>query len=143
MRTTFFLILLIATFCKTGKFLSTSNDGSPLTFTIIEENICQITRYQAKPDSIIPGDSLEFKMQFSALQEIYIKELFLDTLNNGVSLYTDSFAIDKTYAIGEKDVVGFTVGIPAFCPSGSWDIYLYLKDGDGNNAAILLAHFDV
>ena len=102
MRTTLFLILLVATFSKTGKFLSASNDGSPLTFTIIEENTCQITRYQAKPDSIIPGDSLEFKMQFSALQEIYIKELFLDTLNNGVSLYTDSFAIDKTYATGEK-----------------------------------------
>ena len=143
MRTTFFLILLIATFCKTGKFLSTSNDGSPLTFTIIEENICQITRYQAKPDSIIPGDSIEFKMQFTASENVKIKELYLDTLNNGVSLFTDHVAISKDYATGEKDVVGYTAVIPSFCPSGSWDIYLYLKDTDGNTAATLLIHFDI
>ena len=62
MRTTLFVILLVATLSKTTKFLGTSNEGSPITFTIVEENTCQITRYQAKPDSIIPGDSIEFKM---------------------------------------------------------------------------------
>ena len=82
-------------------------------------------------------------MQFSALQNVNIKELYLDTLNNGVSLFTDHVAVSKNYATGEKDIVGYTAGIPSFCPSGSWDIYLYLIDEDGNKAATLLAHFDV
>ena len=143
MRTTLFLILLVATLSKTGKFLSQSNDGSPITFTVVEENTCQITRYQAKPDSVVPGSSNEFKMQFSPLQDIYIKELYLDTQNNGVSLFTDHVAIGKSYTTGEKDVVGYSATIPSFCPAGSWDIYLYLIDGDGNTAATLLVHFDV
>ena len=143
MRTTLFVILLVATLSKTTKFLGTSNEGSPITFTVVEENTCQITRYQAKPDSIIPGDSIEFKMQISALQNVNIKELYLDTLNNGVSLFTDHVAVSKNYATGEKDIVGYTAAIPSFCPSGSWDIYLYLIDEDGNKAATLLAHFDV
>ena len=143
MRTTLFLILFVAALSKTGKFLSNSNEGSPITFSVVEENSCKITRYQAKPDSIIPGDSIEFKMQFTASENVKIKELYLDTLNNGVSLFTDHVAISKDYATGEKDVVGYTAAIPSFCPSGSWDIYLYLKDEDGNIAATLLAHFDV
>ena len=143
MRTTLFLILLVATFSKTGKFLSQSNDGSPITFTVVEENTCQITRYQAKPDSVVPGESNEFKMQFSALKDIYIKEVFLDTQNNGVSLFTDHVEVAKNYATGEKDVVGYSATIPSFCPSGSWDIYLHIKDGDGNTAATLLVHFDI
>ena len=143
MRTTLFLILFVAALSKTGKFLSNSNEGSPITFSVVEENSCKITRYQAKPDSIIPGDSIEFKMQFTASENVKIKELYLDTLNNGVSLFTDHVAISKDYATGEKDVVGYTAAIPSFCPSGSWDIYLYLKDEDGNTAATLLAHFDV
>ena len=82
-------------------------------------------------------------MQISALQNVNIKELYLDTLNNGVSLFTDHVAVSKNYATGEKDIVGYTAAIPSFCPSGSWDIYLYLIDEDGNKAATLLAHFDV
>ena len=143
MRTTLFLILFIAALSKTGKFLSKSNGGSPITFTVVEENSCKITRYQAKPDSIIPGDNIEFKMQFTASENVNIKELYLDTLNNGVSLFTDHVAVGKNYATGEKDVVGYSATIPSFCPSGSWDIYLYLKDGDGNTAATLLVHFDI
>ena len=144
MRTTLFLILLVATFSKTAKFLSKSNDeGSPITFTIIEENTCQITRYQAKPEAIIPGGSIEFKMQFTALEDIDIKELNLVTENNGVVLFTDNTPISKSYNSGEKDVTGYTTVIPSFCPAGSWDIYLYIKDVDGNNACTLLAHFDV
>lgn len=142
MKYTIFAILLIACFCNKAKFLQKFGDGAPITFTIVEENSCQITRYQAKPDSIIPGDSIEFKMQFSALQSINIKELYLDTLNNGVSLFTDHVPINKPYSTGDKDVVGYTAAIPSFCPPGSWDIMLYLKDEDGNNAAILKAHFD-
>ena len=143
MRTTLFVILFVAALSKTGKFLSSSNEGSPITFTVVEENSCKITRYQAKPDTVVPGDSNEFKMQFSALENVNIQELYLDTKNNGVSLFTDHVAISKNYATGEKDVVGYTAAIPSFCPSGSWDIYLYLKDEDGNTAATLLAHFDV
>ena len=143
MRTTLFLILFVAALSKTGKFLSSSNDGSPITFSVVEENSCKITRYQAKPDTVVPGESNEFKMQFTAAEDVYIKEVYLDTLNNGVSLFTDHVAVEKSYATGEKDVVGYSATIPSFCPSGSWDIYLYLKDGDGNTAATLLVHFDI
>ena len=143
MRTALFLILLVAALSKNGKFLSKLNDGVPITFTVVEENSCKITRYQAKPDSVVPGESNEFKMQFTASQDVYIKEVFLDTLNNGVSLFTDHVAVAKNYATGEKDVVGYTATVPSFCPSGSWDIYLYVKDGDDNTAATLKIHFDI
>ena len=144
MKTTLFIILLVVTFSKTGKFLNKSNaEGVPIIFSVIEENTCQITRYQAKPDTVVPGESNEFKMQFVALENVNIVELYLDTQNNGVSLFTDHVDISKSYTTGEKDVVGYSAVIPSFCPSGSWDIYLYLKDSDGNTAATLLVHFDI
>lgn len=118
-------------------------EGAPISFEIVEENSCSITRYQAKPEAIVPGGSIEFKMQYQALQAVNIASLDLDVLNNGVSLFTDKVAINKSYAESEKDVTGYTAAIPSFCPAGSWDIMLYLKDDAGSNAAILKAHFDI
>lgn len=138
MRGLISILLVLAISCK---FLP-AND-SPIVFTILEENSSQITRYQAKPESIVPGGSIEFKMQYQALETVTIASLDLDVQNNGVSLFTDKVTINKEYEEGEKDVAGYTAAIPSFCPPGSWDIYLYLKDSNGKNSAVLLAHFDM
>ena len=119
------------------------NEGAPLIFTIVEENTAKITNYKAKPDSIIPGENLEFKMQFQATTDVYVSKLFLNTFNNGVSLFTDTVPIEKSYSTGDKDVAGYSPTIPSFCPPGSWDIYLILKDDSDNNVSTPLAHFDI
>jgi len=135
--------LLLITFSFGSKFLGKTNDGAPITFTILEENTAKITNYKANPASIIPGESVEFKMQFQATTDVTISKLFLDTISDGVSLFTDNVIIGKTYSEGDKDVTGYSATIPSFCPPGSWDIYLYLKDDSDNNAAILKCHFDI
>ena len=135
--------LLLITFTFGAKFLGEKNDGAPITFTILEENTAKITNYKATPTSIIPGESVQFKMQFQATTDVTISKLFLDTLSDGVSLFTDNVIIGKTYSEGDKDVSGYSATIPSFCPPGSWDILLYLKDDSDNNAAVLKCHFDI
>ena len=138
------LALLLITFVFGAKFLEEKkNDGYPITFEILEENSAKITNYKANPTSIIPGGNIEFKMQYQATQHLTIQKLFLDTVADGVSLFTDNVPIGKTYEEGDKDVTGYSASIPSFCPPGSWDIFLYLKDDQDKNAAILKAHFDI
>ena len=135
-----FISVLLITFCLNSKNLRSKND-SPIIFTIIEENTAKITNYKATPASIVPGESIQFKMQYQATQTITISKLFLETKNDGVVLFTDTVTIGKTYSEGDKDVTGYSATIPSFCPPGSWDIFLYLKDDSDNNVAILKAHF--
>ena len=137
-----FISVLLITFCLNSKNLRSKND-SPIIFTIIEENTAKITNYKATPASIVPGESIQFKMQYQATQTITISKLFLETKNDGVVLFTDTVTIGKTYSEGDKDVTGYSATIPSFCPPGSWDIFLYLKDDSDNNVAILKAHFDI
>ena len=137
-----FITLLLITFCFNSKNLRSKND-SPIIFTIIEENTAKITNYKATPASIVPGESIQFKMQYQATQTITISKLFLETKNNDVVLFTDTVTIGKTYSEGDKDVTGYSATIPSFCPPGSWDIFLYLKDDSDKNVAILKAHFDI
>ena len=137
-----FITLLLITFCFNSKNLRSKND-SPIIFTIIEENTAKITNYKATPASIVPGESIQFKMQYQATKTITISKLFLETKNNDVVLFTDTVTIGKTYSEGDKDVTGYSATIPSFCPPGSWDIFLYLKDDSDNNVAILKAHFDI
>ena len=137
-----FISVLLITFCLNSKNLRSKND-SPIIFTIIEENTAKITNYKATPASIVPGESIQFKMQYQATQTITISKLFLETKNDGVVLFTDTVTIGKTYPEGDKDVTGYSATIPSFCPPGSWDIFLYLKDDSDNNVAILKAHFDI
>ena len=103
----------------------------------------QITNYKATPASIVPGESIQMKMQYQATQTVTITKLFLETKNNGVVLFTYTVTIGKTYSEGDKDVTGYSATIPSFCPPGSWDIFLYLKDDSDGNVAILKAHFDI
>lgn len=137
------IAILLITLSFSSKHLRNKNDGAPLTFTILEENTAKITNYKVKPDSIILGESIEFKMQFQATTTVTVAKLFLDTVADGVSLFTDTVNIGKTYQEGDKDVTGYTATIPSFCPPGSWNIYLTLKDDKDNNVASLLAHFDI
>ena len=137
-----FITLLLITFCFNSKNLRSKND-SPIIFTIIEENTAKITNYKATPASIVPGESIQFKMQYQATKTITISKLFLETKNNDVVLFTDTVTIGKTYSEGDKDVTGYSATIPSFCPPGSWDIFLYLKDDSDKNVAILKAHFDI
>ena len=137
-----FISVLLITFCLNSKNLRSKND-SPIIFTIIEENTAKITNYKATPASIVPGESIQFKMQYQATQTITISKLFLETKNDGVVLFTDTVTIGKTYSEGDKDVTGYSATIPSFCPPGSWDIFFYLKDDSDNNVAILKAHFDI
>ena len=137
-----FISVLLITFCLNSKNLRSKND-SPIIFTIIEENTAKITNYKATPASIVPGESIQFKMQYQATQTITVSKLFLETKNDGVVLFTDTVTIGKTYSEGDKDVTGYSATIPSFCPPGSWDIFLYLKDDSDNNVAILKAHFDI
>ena len=137
-----FLTILLISFCFNSKNLRSKNDA-PIIFTIIEENSAKITNYKATPSSIQPGVSSQFKMQYQAIKPITITKLYLETQNDGVVLFTDTVTIGKSYQEGDKDVTGYSATIPSFCPPGSWDIYLYLKDDSDNNAAILKAHFDI
>ena len=137
-----FISVLLITFCLNSKNLRSKND-SPIIFTIIEENTAKITNYKATPASIVPGESIQFKMQYQATQTITVSKLFLETKNDGVVLFTDTVTIGKTYSEGDKDVTGYSATIPSFCPPGSWDIFLYLKDDSDGNVAILKAHFDI
>ena len=137
-----FIAALLITFCLNLKHLRSKND-SPIIFTIIEENTAKITNYKATPDSIVPGESIQFKMQYQVTQTITVSKLFLETKNNDVVLFTDTVTIGKTYSEGDKDVTGYSATIPSFCPPGSWDIFLYLKDDSDKNVAILKAHFDI
>ncbi len=137
-----FIAALLITFCLNLKHLRSKND-SPIIFTIIEENTAKITNYKATPASIVPGESIQFKMQYQVTQTITVSKLFLETKNNDVVLFTDTVTIGKTYSEGDKDVTGYSATIPSFCPPGSWDIFLYLKDDSDKNVAILKAHFDI
>ena len=137
-----FISVLLIVFCLNSKNLRSKND-SPIIFTIIEENTAKITNYKATPASIVPGESIQMKMQYQATQTVTITKLFLETKNNGVVLFTDTVTIGKTYSEGDKDVTGYSATIPSFCPPGSWDIFLYLKDDSDSNVAILKAHFDI
>ena len=142
MRALISVLLITFCFCLNSKNLRSKNDAA-IIFTIVEENTAKITNYKATPDSIIPGESIQFKMQYQATQTITISKLYLETQNDGVVLFTDTVTIGKTYSEGDKDVTGYSATIPTFCPPGSWDIFLYLKDDSDNNAAILKAHFDI
>ena len=84
----------------------------------MEEKSAKITNNKANPTSIVPGESIELKMQFKATTDVFISKFFLDILSDGVSLFTDNAIIGKTYSEGVRDVIGYSATIPSFCLPG-------------------------
>lgn len=118
-------------------------NGSPITLEICGEDSAKILRTKLEPEEIIPGGTISLKLQYQLLKDIHIKDLTIDVFNEGIELQVEHQSIEKDYKSGDKDVVDYKNNIPGFCPPGSWNIFLYLKDQDDNNAFCLKAHFDM
>ncbi len=81
------------------------------------------------------------KLQYQAIQDITLKDMFVDATKYGQSLMTDSVKIEKDYKAGDKDTLSYNQSIPSFCPAGDWNIYMTLRHSDETHSSQLKAHF--
>lgn len=146
-----FALFFIAT-CADGplfdvtQFLDTDLGltGSPISISVCcDEKRFQYLKSVLKPEEIIKGGEILFKVQGVALEAMTVKKLHLVTKYNGADIFTDNKSIEKTLTEGQKLTYDYTAAIPSFTPSGSWDIYLYLQDDKEIEIHCLKAHFDM
>lgn len=150
---TFFLLTLLSLFTSNDDrfnivedvlhFMEISENGAPITSeSCLNNPVFKTTKISIEPKEIIKGQSIKIKVGGVMLQDTQVNKLHLVTYFNGEVIFTDN--VDKKNVPVKKGTLysyDYEAAVPAFTPSGKWEIFLHLQDPSGKDLNCLKASF--
>ena len=124
-------------------FLGLKDAGYPVTVSLcMDKPTFKITQKAVQPPNIIKGKSIRIIAGGVMIKEQVISNLHIDTYFEGKVIYTQDVDKKNTKVPRGKWQFDFEASVPAFTPSGKWEIFMYLVNDAGEHASCIKCTFD-
>ena len=124
-------------------FLQLGDDGYPVTLDLCMDNpIFKVTQKAVQPPTIIKGKSIRIIVAGVMINDQVIQKLHLDTLFNGNKIYTAEVDKKNIKVAKGKWQYDYEASVPAFTPSGHWEIFMYIVNDKNENISCVKGIFD-
>lgn len=148
MKAFMFLTLILIAFCSSLelKFLN-NNLSDPQPGELVWTQDCETgspfehKKIKATPNIVSKGESMNLKAAVQSDSPQSVRGVLLVAYLNGVQSFTQSKQLNDEVEAGEMYIYSFDVTVPSFIPTGSFDFYFFLVDGEEKHLSCLKGHF--
>ena len=125
-------------------FLALKDDkGYPVSVDMcMDKPTFKVTQKAVQPPNLIKGKSIRIIIGGVMIKDEVIQKLHLDTYFEGKVIYTQDVDKKNTKVARGKWNFDYEASVPAFTPSGKWEIFMYLINAADEQIACIKCSFD-
>jgi len=126
------------------KFLGGKPDPGVIS---IEENCANgavfvNTRTKVSPQKITRGQTIDIKIIGQSKKDLQADHIQVIAKLNGVESFKETKPFKQEVKPGVNTMYEYSTAVPTFIPEGTFEIFVYIVDNQGNNDSCLKASFD-
>ena len=124
-------------------FLQLKDEGFPVETSLCMDNpTFKITQKAVQPPNLIKGKSIRIIAAGVMIKDQNVQKIHLDTYFEGKVIYTQDVDKKNVKVPKGKWQFDYEASVPAFTPSGHWEIFLNVVNDANENISCIKATFD-
>jgi hypothetical protein len=119
------------------------DDGYPVTLDLCMDNpVFKVTQKAVQPPNVIKGKSIRIIVAGIMTKDQVVQKIHLDTYFNGKVIYNAEVDKKNVSVPKGKWQYDYEASVPAFTPSGHWEIFINIVNDANENISCVKGIFD-